>query len=339
MNIAITRLEELAHHQRSHLRGLYIRHRGKTVLTVSVVLLVLAIFWHWIFVTVPAGHVGVMWYRFSGTKSQSDSFRRERSYLIWPWDKMAIYDARVQQVSRDFDVLTRDGMTVGVSIAVRFRLNTSLVGLLHKDVGPAYVETLLLPGVGAYARMVFAQNSTDDVYATRRSAIQDEIKQTVAGDLRSGSQVAGTSVGAPYLFVQDILITSIRFPPDVQAAVNRKMEQYQLQQEYSYRLERERLESQRKEIEAQGIARFQSIVGAGSHYLRWKGVDAMLALAQSRNSKVIVFGGAKDGLPLILGETPYGASTPGAEGAGDAPARVPEMSPPAAAEPQVPPGP
>ena len=109
----------------------------------------------------------------------------------------------------------------------------------------------------------------------------------------------------PWLFVDAVLIRSMQFPPDVQSAVNRKMEQYQLREEYRYRLEREKLESERKQVEAQGIANFQQIVGAGisENYLKWKGIDATLALAQSANAKVVVIGAGKDGMPLILGDT------------------------------------
>jgi regulator of protease activity HflC (stomatin/prohibitin superfamily) len=329
MNIAALGLEALVDDRRRSLFGSRARRRTTILLSVSVSLLVLAIVWHWVFVTVPAGHVGVMWYRFSGTDSGADSFCTERSYLIWPWDRMALYDARVQQASRDFDLLTRDGMTIVANIAVRFRLNTSVVGLLHKNIGPDYVETLLLPAVAAYARGIFAQNSTDDVYAIRRLAIQDEIKKTVAGDLNSDPGRSDGSARPPYLFIQDVLIKSIRFPPDVQAAVNRKMEQYQLQQEYAYRLERERLESQRKEVEAQGIARFQSIVGNGisDNYLRWKGIDATLALAQSSNSKIIVFGNAKEGMPLIMGDARAGMPAPAAEGGADPASHAPRAPP------------
>jgi regulator of protease activity HflC (stomatin/prohibitin superfamily) len=36
----------------------------------------------------------------------------------------------------------------------------------------------------------------------------------------------------PAVLLEDVLILGIRFPPAVQAAVDRKMEQYQLREEY-----------------------------------------------------------------------------------------------------------
>jgi len=267
--------------------------------------------WQWITVVIPAGHVGVKWYRFAGG-TDTQTIYGEGSRFVWPWDRMAVYDARLQQFSRDFDVLTREGLMMTVNIAARYRLNDSAVGLLHKHLGPEYVETLFAPTVGSFARIIFSQNSTDAVYTDRRSAVQAEIKQAVTSELdRYLGQQDRRSV--PWLYLDDILIRSMRFPPEVQSAVNRKMAQHQLREEYAYRLQREELESQRKEIEAQGIARFQSIVGAGisDTYLRWKGIDATLKLADSPNAKMVIIGAAKDGLPLILGPWDNSTAPPG----------------------------
>jgi regulator of protease activity HflC (stomatin/prohibitin superfamily) len=277
------------------------QNRVGTILTVLVALFVIAASWRWIVVTVPAGHVGVMWYRFAGGTETKFAFN-EGTHLVLPWNKMQVYDTRVQQISRDFDVLTQDGLMITVNIAARFRLNDAMVGYLHKTVGPDYVDILLVPAIGSHTRQVFSQNSPESVYSVRRVPIQAEIKDAIMEGLTPGFGLQ-TLPGAPWLYVQDVLIRSIRFSPDLQAAINRKMEQYQIKEEYSYRLQREELESKRKEVEAQGIARFQSIVGAGisDNYLRWKGIDATLALAQSPNAKVVVIGTPRDGLPLILG--------------------------------------
>jgi hypothetical protein len=61
------------------------------------------------------------------------------------------------------------------------------------------------------------------------------------------------------------------------------------------------MESMRKEIEADGIARFQQKVQAGisPNYLKWRGIEATLSLATSENAKTVIIGG-KDGMPLIL---------------------------------------
>src|SRR5262249_32378357 len=109
----------------------------------------------------------------------------------------------------------------------------------------------------------------------------------------------------------DTRVLSIELPPEIVGAINRQTQQFYEIQEYKYRVEREAQESTRKQIEANGIAAFQRTVSEGisDSYLRWRGIEATLALAQSRNSKIVVIGGGKDGLPVILGNIDGGAGT------------------------------
>jgi hypothetical protein len=105
------------------------------------------------------------------------------------------------------------------------------------------------------------------------------------------------------VILYDTLVQSIELPALVVNAINRKTEQYYISEEYKFRVEREKRESERKKIEAEGIREFQQIVSQGisDSYLRWRGIEATLQLSQSTNSKVVIIGSPKDGLPLILG--------------------------------------
>ena len=112
--------------------------------------------------------------------------------------------------------------------------------------------------------------------------------------------------------ILDTLVLSIELPPEIMAAINRQTEQYYQIQEAKYRVEREAEELERKQIEANGIAAFQRTVSQGisDSYLRWRGIEATLQLAQSPNAKIVVIGTGKDGLPIILGnvDTPAAPS-------------------------------
>ena len=112
----------------------------------------------------------------------------------------------------------------------------------------------------------------------------------------------------------DTLVQGIELPQVVVGAINRKTEQYYISEEYKFRVAREKRESERKKIEAEGVRDFQQIVSQGisDSYLRWRGIEATLQLAQSNNSKVVIIGSAKDGLPIILGNL----DTPPSSGAG-----------------------
>ena len=119
------------------------------------------------------------------------------------------------------------------------------------------------------------------------------------------------------LILYDILVTGIELPAAIVAAIDRKIEQYYIAEEYKFRVEREKRESERKKIEAEGIRDFQQTVSQGisESYLRWRGIEATLQLSQSANSKVVLIGSGKDGLPVILGNV----DTPAPTSAGSTP--------------------
>jgi len=146
------------------------------------------------------------------------------------------------------------------------------------------------------------------------------------------------------IILYDILVTGIELPAAIVGAINRKTEQYYIAEEYKFRVEREKRESERKKIEAEGIRDFQQTVSQGisESYLRWRGIEATLQLSQSTNAKVVVIGSGKDGLPIILGNVdtpappagsapPSGTSTMNKESTTAAGPAVPLEKTPAAA--------
>src|SRR5260221_466426 len=115
------------------------------------------------------------------------------------------------------------------------------------------------------------------------------------------------------VFLYDLLVTGIELPAAIVGAINRKTEQYYISEEYKFRVEREKRESERKKIEGEGIRDFQQVVSQGisDSYLRWRGIEATLQLSQSMNSKVVIIGSGKAGLPIILGNVDSPAPSAG----------------------------
>ncbi|MEI6557696.1 MAG: prohibitin family protein [Rhodospirillaceae bacterium] len=301
-----------------------------------------------IVIFVPAGHGGVLWKRFANG-TQLGPALGEGAHIIFPWDKIEIYDLRIQQDTRPYTAIANDGLPVTVEITSRFRPIADSLAELHKHVGPSYINVLLAPEIDSVAREIISRYKADELYAQRRQKIQSETYEQVA-DRMSHVRYVGTERGAVvtpaavtgYIMVQDILVRNVALPEEVVAAIERKINQDQLAQEYQFRLQREQSESSRKQIEAEGIRTYQETVRSSltENFLRWRSIEATLALAQSPNSKVVVVGNAgTGGLPLILDvgsdrtlpapglETPRGT---GAPASGQAPASAPPpASPPA----------
>src|SRR3546814_12305427 len=102
-------------------------------------------------ITIPAGHVGVMWYRFLGG-TDIDATYDEGMHVIFPWDEMYVYDARLQNTARIYDTISSNGLSMQVEIAVRSRINTQKVGLMHNLVRTGYAEVLAYPATGSHSR-------------------------------------------------------------------------------------------------------------------------------------------------------------------------------------------
>jgi prohibitin 1 len=268
-------------------------------------ILCLVLLWDSMVYTTPVGHTSVVWHRFSFDETQtSEGPLKEGTHVIWPWDKHYTYDARLQTSDQIYEVVTADGLHVEITMTFRWRVVRNNIVDLNSNVGPNYLQTLLVPVVGSVSREVISQYDAEKLYSTEREDIQKEIYQRIVSqDYPNGIGVRETAAKTEEMVIlEDSLIKSVRLPAGLQSAIEQKLEQEQLVQGYVFRVEREGLESQRKEVEAQGIRRFQEIVtpAINESYLRWRGIEATLQLAQSPNAKVIVIGNSETGLPLIL---------------------------------------
>src|SRR5262249_1791907 len=193
-------------------------------------------------------------------------------------------------------------------------------GVVDEGSGGNEQQVLIQAGIGRLNREVIAQYTAEQVYSTARQEIQDKIRELVENRLsekmmeHEGEESYRVSM-RDTIILYDILVTGIELPAAIVGAINRKTEQYYIAEEYKFRVERKKRESERKAIEAQGIRDFQQTVSQGisDSYLRWRGIEATLQLSQSTNAKVVIIGSGKDGLPIILGNAdnlPPATSTP-----------------------------
>jgi regulator of protease activity HflC (stomatin/prohibitin superfamily) len=286
-----------------------------------------------VIVTVPTGQVGILWKRFrGGTQLDPRLLKDEGMRVLLPWDRLFLYDLRLQTTTDTYNAISKDGVNLTATINIRFRLKHDAIPQLHQTIGPDYVSRLLRPEIGNRAREIIAQYTAEEVYSTKRQEVQAEIRSHTM-QMLGQSMVQRTEEESEYgehyrisldqmLVLYDTLLLGLELPPSVNAAINRKIEQYYLVQEYGFRVEREKKESERKQIEANGIRAFQTTVSQGisDSYLRWRGIEATLQMAQSPNTKIVIIGSGKDGLPVILGNVdapvaPNAAPPPAGNGA------------------------
>lgn len=273
-------------------------------ITLFVVVFSFILLWRHIVITIPAGHVGVMWWRFFGGTDVVSAPKGEGIHLIFPWDKIFVYNARTQAASSTYRVVANNGLSFYVSIAIRWSIRDKNVANLHKTIGPDYFDTLIVPNIGSVVRETISRYPAEDVYAVRRSYIQNQIYVTTTVEQPHnslGGRLA-PELDMDLIRVEDVLITDVELPEALRYAIDRKFSEAEYVKEYQFRVERELLESKRKEIEAEGIKRFQEIVTPtiSDAYLRWTGIQATVKLSESPNTKFVIMGNGPGGLPVIL---------------------------------------
>jgi len=154
------------------------------------------------------------------------------------------------------------------------------------------VNRILLPAIRSAARSVVGRYTPEQLYSSKRDAIQAEIFEETK-----------MFVEDQYIQLNEILVRDVTLPPTIREAIERKLKQEQAALEYEFRLVTADKEAQRQIIEAQGKADANRILSASltDKILQDKGVEATLKLAESPNAKVIVIGSGDSGLPIILG--------------------------------------
>ncbi|MCB9797025.1 MAG: prohibitin family protein [Alphaproteobacteria bacterium] len=281
--------------------------RLKTALYVALVLLLFvgAFFFNSIFIFIDSGEAGVRWRRLQGG-TQMVTYD-EGFHLIWPWDRMYVYDVRVQESDLEALIYAQDGLEIRAQVSVRFRPRAERLPWLHKDIGPEYIKKLVEPEIISTLRKVLGNFTPSDIYAKDEEGLLQELAETMEADFDS-----------EYVTLDKFLVKQLLLPEHIQAAIQDKLEEEQRAKAYYFILEKEQYERERRIIEATGIRDFEEI--AGVNILRWRGLEVTEALATSENSKVVIAGTGSDQLPIILNTE--GAAAPAREATAAAPEPV-----------------
>lgn len=272
----------------------------------GVVLFVLAFFFVYltpdVFITVQSGEVGVLYRRLAGG-TQIDSVTGEGLTWVAPWDKLYIYNVRVQEAKHKMHVLTNDGLQITLHLSIRYHPERDMVALLHQRVGPEYRERIVVPEVESVLRTTMGHFGMNQVYGADRGVLQRIISDSL------------DEVSQKYVQIDDVIVREVELPPQVSKIIEEKMMHKERAESFEYRLAAERKEAERKEIEANGFKRYNELLNGSitPDVLKWRGLEVTRELAQSPNAKTLFLGNKTD-LPILLD----GAST-AATGAGGRP--------------------
>jgi regulator of protease activity HflC (stomatin/prohibitin superfamily) len=202
---------------------------------------------------VDAGQIAVVFNSLTGHLSS----REPGTHLMIPGVQKAIlYDSRVQtytmsaaynegEIKGDdaLDATTQDGQVVKVDVSVRFHVDATKVTDLHQHIGVDFVDKVVRPEVRTTVRLTVANYPVTEVYSSKRLEVQTKSLEALRPRFL-----------ASYLVIDEVLIRRVAFDPEFQKAIEAKQIAQQQAQQMEYVLEKEKLEKERKIIEAQGEA-------------------------------------------------------------------------------------
>tara|TARA_B100000902_G_C27200979_1_gene859042 strand:+ start:205 stop:1020 length:816 start_codon:yes stop_codon:yes gene_type:complete len=242
-------------------------------------------------VNIGYGEAGVLFKTLGGGVETEKPPKGEGFRIIAPWNKIFIYDVKQQEVLESMQVLSSNGLEISLDVSMLYQPKYDELGLLHQTKGVNYLNTVLLPTVRAVARSVVGRYTPEQLYSTKRDAIQNEIYEETRDN-----------VDSQYIQLNAVLVRDVSLPNAIKQGIERKLVQEQEALEYEFRLVKAEQEAERQRIDAEGKARANRILSASltDRILQEKGIEATIKLSESPNSKVIVIGSGDNGLPIIL---------------------------------------
>jgi regulator of protease activity HflC (stomatin/prohibitin superfamily) len=263
----------------------------------SVIVIVIAIFVGLIIifnsaVTIDSGEAGVLYKTFGGGVVTDEPPLSEGFHIVAPWNKVYVYEVRRQEIFEKMKVLSSNGLDIQLDASAWYKPDAANLGKLHQEIGDDYLNRIILPTIRSAARSVVGRYTPEQLYSSKRDAIQKEIFEETK-----------KIVDDQYIILDEILVRDVTLPSTIKQAIERKLKQEQESLEYEFRLVTAQKEAERQIIEAQGKADANRILSASltDKILQDKGIEATNKLAESPNSKVVIIGSGKDGMPIILG--------------------------------------
>jgi len=261
------------------------------LILIGAAVIVLFIFGRSMFVTIQPGEAGVMFRPFS-TQLDKENVIGTGFQVIAPWNELIRYEVSEQKTEENMEVLDKNGLSIAVEISIRYQPVSDRIGYLHESFIGDYKSRLVSPELRSAVRKVMGRYTAEEIYSTKRKEVENNIEEETANILLK-NDVQMTAM----------LIRSINLPSQIKQAIENKLKQEQEALAYQFKLEKEKSEAERKRIAAEGESAANKIINNSltPQLLKMRGIEATLELSKSDNSKTVIIGSGKEGMPLILG--------------------------------------
>jgi len=192
-------------------------------------------------------------------------------------------------------VLSADGLEVVIDLTVLYKVLPSSAPSIYKEIGTGrdYKDKIVRPLARTRIRDNAVYYDAVSLYSKKRDEFQDRIYKTIDKDFKDRG-----------LILEQLLIRNIDLPESVKKTIESKINAEQDAQKMEFVLQKEKQEAERKRVEAKGISDYQTIIASSltDRQLQYEMINAQKELAKSPNAKIVIMGGSKGGVPLILND-------------------------------------
>ena len=271
------------------------------IVLVAIIVLFVVIFLLAAITVVPAGYVGTI-VLFGKVKPQP---LQPGLHIVNPLANVIKMETRLREytmsVSHEegirkgddaIDALTSEGLTVRLDLTAWYRLIPEEAPQVYNKIGEDYDRKVIRPTLRTAIRDVVVQFTAENIYSAKRDTVVNAIKA------RAESLIVGKGV-----IIDNILLRNVILPQKITDAIDAKLAADQDARKMEFVLQKERLEKQRKIVEAEGIREANQIIAKGltSNYIKWYRIEMLKQLVNSPNNTIIIIPeDLKGGTPLIL---------------------------------------
>lgn len=262
----------------------------KIVITVVIVMSALIILFKSFIILGPTER-GIVFYTLGGGIDKDHVYQPGLN-IVAPWNQMITFDVSEQKLDESMDVLSSNGLSITVDISVRYKPKADDIGYLYEQFKKNYDDKLVRQELRSIVRKVIGRYTPEELYSSKREEVETIMDQQTTAILHEN-----------HVDLTALLIRSVQLPKKIIDAIEAKLDQEQQSLAYKFRIEKEKSEAERKKIAAEGEATANQIINSSltNNLLKMRGIEATVRLSESPNSKVVIIGSGKDGMPLILG--------------------------------------
>lgn len=202
-------------------------------------------------------------------------------HFIAPWQNGVRLPVQLFEVKETMETPTSTGLSVTLESSSWVSLDPSPAALTKfvNDVGAANFDNIVASAKRSVTRDTIAEYTYEDLYSTNRALAGTRILKGVRELLAPKG-----------IIVDRVLLRGVTPPRGISEAQERKAAAQQASEAMQYTISKETQEIQRKEKEADGIAKANERISKSltPEYLQWYYIKALEGLAHSTNTTFVI---------------------------------------------------